>query len=119
MIVLYMLVIIPSAGIGSRLDLHTKYFNKSMIQLGDTPVIGKIIDSYPNNTKFIISTGYKGDHIEEYLKLAYPNKNIKIKKIKLFSGPGSGLTHTLRQSMSLINEPFFFHANRTGTSIPS
>ncbi len=108
-----MLVIIPSAGIGSRLDLHTKYFNKSMIQLGDTPVIGKIIESYPNNTKFIISIGYKGDHIEEYLKLAYPNKNIRIKKVKLFSGPSSGLTHTLRQSLSLINEPFFFHANDT------
>ena len=34
-----MLVLIPTAGIGSRLDLSTKNFNKSMIQLGDTPVI--------------------------------------------------------------------------------
>ena len=36
-----MLVIIPTAGIGSRLD-YTKYFNKSMIQLGDTPVFQKL-----------------------------------------------------------------------------
>ena len=64
-----MLVVIPTAGIGSRLDLFTRYFNKSMIQLGDTPVISKIIDSYPSNTKFIIATGYKGDHIIEYLNL--------------------------------------------------
>ena len=72
-----MLVLIPTAGIGSRLDLSTKNFNKSMIQLGDTPVISKIIDSYPKNTKFIIVTGYKGDHIKEYVKLVYPRKKIK------------------------------------------
>ena len=108
-----MLVIIPSAGIGSRLDLHTKYFNKSMIQLGDTPVISKIIDSYPINTNFLVLTGYKGDHIKEYLKIVYPKRNIRFKNIKLFEGPGSGLSYTLRQSISLIDQPFFFHANDT------
>jgi len=108
-----MLVIVPTAGIGSRLDLHTKNFNKSMIQLGDTPVISKIIDSYPQNTNFLIITGYKGEHIEEYLKLVYPQKKIKIVKIKLFDGPGSGLSYTLSQALNFINEPFFFHANDT------
>ena len=77
-----MLVLIPTAGIGSRLDLSTKNFNKSMIQLGDTPVISKIIDSYPNNTKFIIVTGYKGDHIKEYINLVYPKKKNKIRSCK-------------------------------------
>ena len=108
-----MLVIVPTAGIGSRLDLHTKNFNKSMIQLGDTPVISKIIDSYPRNTKFIVITGYKGEHIQEYLKLVYPKKNIKIVKVKLFDGPGSDLSYTLSQALNFINEPFFFHANDT------
>ena len=70
-----MLVVIPTAGLGSRLDLQTKNFNKSMIQLGDTPVISKIIDSYPKYAKFIVITGYKGDHIKEFLTLAYPKKN--------------------------------------------
>ena len=69
-----MLVIIPTAGIGSRLDLHTKHFNKSMIQLGDLPVISRIIESYPANAKFIIILGYKGDQIEEFLSLIYPKK---------------------------------------------
>ncbi|MDC1006914.1 hypothetical protein OAP84_02635, partial [Candidatus Pelagibacter sp.] len=108
-----MLVIIPTVGIGSRLDLHTKNFNKSMIQLGDTPVISKIIDSYPKNTNFIIITGYKGSHIKEYLKLVYPKKNIKIVDVKLFEGPGSGLSYSLSKSLKYIKEPFFFHANDT------
>ena len=112
-IYIYMLVIIPTAGIGSRLDLVTKNFNKSMIQLGDTPVISKIIDSYPLNAKFIIITGYKGDHIKEYLRLIYPKKNIKIIRIKLFNGPGSSLAYSLSQALNIINESFFFHANDT------
>ena len=106
-----MLVVIPTAGIGSRLDLHTKNFNKSMIQLGDTPVISKIIDAYPKNTKFIIITGYKNDHIEEYLKLAYPQKKIKIVRVKLFEGPGSGLSYSLSRALNFIDQSFFFHAN--------
>lgn len=108
-----MLVVIPSAGIGSRLDLHTKNFNKSMIQLGDTPVISRIIDSYPKNTRFIVITGYKGTHIKEYIKLVYPKKNIKIVKVDLFDGPGSGLSYSLSKSLRYIDEPFFFHANDT------
>lgn len=108
-----MLVIVPTAGIGSRLDLHTKHFNKSMIQLGDTPVISKIIDSYPSYTKFIIITGYKGAHVEEYLRLVYPKKKIKIVRVKLFDGPGSGLSYSLSQALKFIKEPFFFHANDT------
>tara|TARA_A100001388_G_C28771074_1_gene503855 strand:+ start:932 stop:2491 length:1560 start_codon:yes stop_codon:yes gene_type:complete len=108
-----MLVIIPTAGIGSRLDLNTKYFNKAMIQMGDTPVISKIIDSYPSNTQFIVITGYKGDQIEEYLKLVYSSKKIKIVKVSNYDGPGSGLTLSLKNSLHYINKPFFFHANDT------
>ena len=50
-----MLVIIPTAGIGSRLDLNTKHFNKSMIQLGDKPVISRIIDMYPKKYYLLLS----------------------------------------------------------------
>ena len=77
-----MLVLIPTAGIGSRLDLHTKNFNKAMIQLGDLPVISRIIESYPINANFIIILGYKGDHIKEFLNLIYPKKKIKFVYVK-------------------------------------
>lgn len=69
-----MLVLIPTAGIGSRLDFNTRYMNKSMLQMGDLPVLSRIIESYPNNAKFIVALGYRGEHIKEYLKLAYPKK---------------------------------------------
>ena len=108
-----MLVLIPTAGIGSRLDFNTRYMNKSLLQMGDLPVLSRIIESYPLKTKFIIALGYKGDHIKEYLNLVYPNKKITFVKVKNYKGRGSGLTLTLRNCLKKINKPFFFHANDT------
>ena len=71
-------VLIPSAGIGSRLGHFTKNFNKAMIQVGSKPVISHIIESYPISTKFIIALGYKGSHIKEFLTLAYPKRKFSV-----------------------------------------
>jgi len=106
-----MLVVIPTAGIGSRLELQTSHFNKTMIQLGDLPVISRIIDSYPYNAKFILILGYKKEHIREYISLVYPDRRITLLNTSLFEGFGSSLTHTLRTAIHKINEPFFFHTN--------
>ena len=108
-----MLVLIPSAGVGSRLDYHTQHFNKAMIQIGDLPIISHIVEAYPQNTKFIIMLGYKGDHIKQYLNLTYGNKKFIFIEVKNFNGLGSGLTLTLKKALPLIDRPFFFHANDT------
>ena len=108
-----MLIVIPTAGVGSRLDFHTQYFNKAMIQLGDLPVISRIIDFYPLHAKFIIILGYKGSHIKEYLSLAYPKRIIIFKNAFPFKGVGSSLTKTLKFALDSIKEPFFFHTNDT------
>jgi len=104
-------VLIPCAGIGSRLGHFTKNFNKAMIQVGSKPVISHIIENYPITTKFIIALGYKGSHIKEFLSLAYPKRKFKFVFVSNFDGPGSGLTHTLRKCSKFINGSFIFHAN--------
>ena len=108
-----MKVFIPTAGIGSRLSYNTKYFNKSILPIGNIPVISHIIDSYPANTLFIIALGYKGDIVREYLKIAYPKYKFKFVNIKNYSGKNSSLTHTIKCSLRYLNSSFFFHANDT------
>ena len=103
-----MLVFIPTAGLGTRLEISTKYFNKCMIQIGSIPVLSHIIDSYPKNYKFVIAVGYKSEHIIEYCKIAYPKKRISFVKIQNFSGPKASLTYTIKKSLHKLNEPFFF-----------
>lgn len=108
-----MLVILPTAGIGSRLDYFTKNFNKAMVQIGDEPSISKIINFYPRYFKFIIILGYKQNHVKEYIKLAHSDRNIKFRSVFPFEGKNSSLTLTLKQAINDIKEPFFFHANDT------
>jgi NDP-sugar pyrophosphorylase family protein len=113
-----MLVVIPSAGVGSRLFQRTEHINKTMLLLGNKPVISRIIEAYPVNTKFLIGVGYKGEHISEFIKLAYPQKNITFINIKNYKGASSSLTHTLKIMLKKIKKEFIFHANDTVINFP-
>lgn len=106
-----MKVLIPTAGIGSRLGDLTSHYNKAMLPIGKRPVISYVIDLYPRNTEFVIALGYKGDYIRQYLELVYPNTKITFIDIDNFDGPGSGLGYTLRQCKPYLDQEFIFHAN--------
>ena len=69
-------VIIPSAGLGTRLGTITKNINKALIPVGTKPAISYIIDWYPENFTFIIAVGYKGNYIKIILKLHTQNENL-------------------------------------------
>ena len=62
-------VLIPSAGLGSRLDLKTKHINKALISIGNKAAISRIIESFPVKTEFVIALGYKGSLLKKYLKI--------------------------------------------------
>jgi len=104
-------VLIPSAGIGSRLGSLTKNINKALIQIDGKAVISHIIDLYPENYEFIICLGHKGDLLRQYLEISHPKTKFKFVNIDKFDGPGSGLGYTLRKTKDLIDSPFYFHTN--------
>lgn len=106
-----MKVLIPSAGIGSRLGEMTSHYNKAMVPIGSRPVISYIVDQYPQETEFIVALGYKGDYIRQYLELAYPRTKFELVGIDNFYGPGSGLGYTLKQCKPYLDQEFIFHAN--------
>ena len=68
-------VIIPTAGLGTRLKNLTKNLNKSLITINNKPVISHIIDNFNEDTEFVIPLGFDGDKVKEYLTIAYPKKN--------------------------------------------
>ena len=104
-------VLIPSAGVGSRLGTLTKNINKALIQINGKAVISHIIDLYPKEYEFIVCLGHKGDLLKQYLEISHPKMKIKFVDIDNFDGPGSGLGYTLRKTKNLINSPFYFHTN--------
>ena len=106
-----MKILITTSGIGSRLGNITQYINKSLVKIGDKLAIDYIIDSYKHlpNVEFVITLGYKGDLVKQYLTLAYPNFKIHFVYIDKYKGLGTSLGYSLLYTKDLIQEPFIFH----------
>lgn len=104
-----MKVLVTTSGLGSRLGKLTDFTNKSLVRIGDKPAISTIIEHYPKDTEFIITTGHKGEHVEQFLSIAYPNKKIKFVKVDPYEGKGSSLGYSILQAKEQLQEPFIFN----------
>lgn len=101
-------VVIPAAGIGSRLGSFTKNYSKAMCTLGPMPVISYIINKFSNEDEIIILLGYKGDYLKQVVEICHPEKNIKFVEVDKFEGEGSGLGYSLSCAKKLLQKPFIF-----------
>jgi len=68
-----MQVIIPLAGLGTRLRPHTHTKPKPLVNVAGKPVLGHILDKLLpiNPSEIIFITGYLGDQIEKYVSSHY------------------------------------------------
>ena len=70
-----MKIIIPVAGIGSKLRPHTHTQPKALVPVAGKPILSHIVDYLIAGgfTDFIFIVGYLGNKIEEYVKSKYPD----------------------------------------------
>jgi choline kinase len=101
-------VCIPCAGTGSRLGALTADLNKSLITVANRPVLSHIIDQFPPTSQFVIALGYKGNLIQEFLMLAYPDREFFFVPVSPFDGAGSGLGLSLLACKEFLQQPFIF-----------
>ena len=94
-------VLITTSGIGSRLGKITDFTNKSLVRIGKKPSISYIIEAYPEETNFVITLGYYGNHVKDFLTLVYPDKNIEYVMVDNYSGEGSSLVYSILQAKSI------------------
>jgi len=106
-----MTCLLTTSGIGGRLGSLTEHTNKCLLPVGDKPVISHIIDWYPEDTEFVITLGYKGDIVREYLELAYPEKTFQFVSVDKYEGPGSSLVYSMWCARSFLQKPFIFHTS--------
>jgi choline kinase len=106
-------VLITTSGLGSRLGELTNYTNKCLVRIADKPAISYIIESYPKDTKFVITLGHYGDHVKQFLELAYPDLNFTFIEVDKYKGEGSSLGYSILQCKHELNCPFIFHASDT------
>lgn len=103
-------VLVTTSGPGSRLGEITQFTNKSLVKVGRKPVISYIIELYPLETEFVITTGHFGDQVKEFLKFAYPDRRFIFIDIDHYEGAGSSLTYSMLQAAGELQMPFIYHA---------
>jgi NDP-sugar pyrophosphorylase family protein/thiamine kinase-like enzyme len=101
-------VVIPTAGIGSRLQKLTQNLNKSLVSLANRPILSHIIEQFPKTCEFIIALGHKGELVKEFLELAYPERIFYFVKVEPYEGKGSGLGYSLLCCEKYLQQPFVF-----------
>ncbi len=97
-----MKVIIPVAGIGSKLRPHTHTQPKALVPVAGKPILSHIIDTLieAGLREYIFIVGYLGDKIEDYIKGHYPG----ITKTFVYQDPREGTGHAVWLSRKAIPE---------------
>jgi NDP-sugar pyrophosphorylase family protein/thiamine kinase-like enzyme len=106
-------VLVTTSGVGSRLGEFTKFTNKSLLRIGNKPAISYIIESYPQNTEFVITLGYFGEQVKNFLLIAYPERKFEFVWVEKYEGEMSSLLFSLSHAKDLLQAPFIFHASDT------
>ena len=102
-------MLIAASGIGSRLGEYTENVNKSLVRVGDQFAICRIIEKFDaSTTRFVVTTGYHGTLVQEFLQLAYPTHTIQFVEVDKYDGVGSSLGYSLLQAESSLRCPFTF-----------
>jgi glucose-1-phosphate thymidylyltransferase len=93
-------VIIPVAGIGSRLRPHTHTQPKALVPVAGKAILSHIIDNLTEAgiNDFIFILGYLGDKVEDYIKAYYPNLNKQI----IIQQPREGIGHAVWLAKDLV-----------------
>ena len=106
-------VLITTSGLGSRLGDLTKYTNKSLVRVGKKPTLSYIIEAYPDDVELVITVGHFGDHVRQFVKLAYPERKINFVDVDKYQGEGSSLGYSMLCAQNQLQCPFIFHAGDT------
>jgi len=102
------LVIIPTAGKGTRLGHFTKDLNKALLPYKGKPIISHIIEQFPLQSKFLIPIGYLGTQIVDYCSLTYPDLDFEFIVINDWDSVTGGTGSTLRQCANYVDRPFWY-----------
>jgi glucose-1-phosphate thymidylyltransferase len=95
-----MKVIIPVAGIGTKLRPHTHTQPKALVPVAGKPILSHIVDYLIEGgfNDFIFIIGYLGNKIEDYIKSRYPD----IKSKFVVQEPREGTGHAVWLARDLV-----------------
>ena len=106
-------IVLLAAGVGSRLGTISERRNKGLISINNKAILGHLIDQLPPGVPTVVGLGHFGDHVRQYLEMAYPDREFLFRTIDPYQGPGSSSGYSLHYLRDLIPGPFLFCTNDT------
>ncbi|MGI6038453.1 MAG: sugar nucleotidyltransferase [Limnochordia bacterium] len=100
-----MKVILPVAGVGTRLRPHTHTVPKALVHVAGKPILGHILDALKpvGITEVVLVVGYLGDQIVTYVQDRYP---FQVKFVEQEERKGLGhAIHLAAQAVGESEEP--------------
>lgn len=96
-----MKVIIPAAGIGTRLRPHTYTLPKALLYVAGKPIIAHILDDIVplKPSRLVLIVGYKGELIETFVKQHYPKLTVDF----VFQEERRGIGHAVDLTRNVAN----------------
>jgi glucose-1-phosphate thymidylyltransferase len=99
-------VVIPMAGLGTRLRPHTWSKPKQLVSVAGKPVLDHVLDTLaslpdPEGVELINIVGYLGDQIEEHLQTEYP----QLKSHFVLQDDPRGQSHAIYLAREYLHGP--------------
>ena len=99
-------IVIPMAGLGTRLRPHTWSKPKQLVSVAGKTVLDHVLDSFsslpnPHDIELVNIVGYLGDQIEEHIKEKYPN----LKSHYVIQENPRGQSHALKLAEKYLHGP--------------
>lgn len=105
-------VFIPAAGKGTRVQLDGIQLPKPIRSIGNKPLITRIMDLYPKDTRFLVALGYQGDWVQQVASISarLNEQEIDFVRTESWNTNNQGLTNTLLDAQPKLESQFIFHA---------
>lgn len=99
-------VCLLTAGTGTRMGVYSSIINKTLLPINNKAIISHIIEQFPEDTKFVVALGYKGDVVQNYLTLAHPKSKFSFVWVHDFDQPGAGPAQSVLQCKYFLSTEF-------------
>src|SRR3989344_1953885 len=103
-------VLLPTSGTGSRLGEIAKNTNKVLVSVAGRPAIEYILDLYPKEVPIVVTLGYLGQSVKDYLEENHKDRIFEFVWVNKYEGSGSSLGYSMLRAKDNLQCPFIFHA---------
>jgi dTDP-glucose pyrophosphorylase len=101
------LVCIIAAGRGTRMGFADGALHKALAPLSNRAVLSHVVESFPDDARFVVAVGHLADQVKTYMSLAHHDRDVRFVEVDNYAGPGSGPgLSVLACAEALGGEPF-------------